>query len=84
MDNDLQLRPKPKYGISDDAEDELLNYQELFQRSNIQPSAQVIREPKIKRQQSEENHDKKKKSSNIDFTQTTIMRPVIIVRNLLF
>lgn len=79
MNNDLQLRPKPKYGISDDAEDELLNYQELFQRSNLQPSAQVIRESKVKRQQSDENKDKKKKTSNIDLTQTTVMRPVIIV-----
>jgi hypothetical protein len=82
MDNDLRVRSKPKYGISDDAEDEMLNYQELFHRSNIQPSAQVIREPKIKRQQSNENEDKKKKYSNIDLTETTVMRPVIIVRKI--
>jgi hypothetical protein len=84
MDNDLQVRPKPKFGISDDAEDEMLNYQELFHRSNLQPSAQVIREPKIKRQQSNENEEKRKKFSNIDLTQTTVMRPVIIVRKILF
>jgi hypothetical protein len=81
MDNDYQVRPKPKFGISDDAEDEMLNYQELFHRSNMQPSAQVIREPKIKRQQSNENQEKKAKYSNIDLTETTVMRPMIIVRN---
>jgi hypothetical protein len=80
MDNDLRVRSKPKYGISDDAEDEMLNYQELFHRSNTQPSAKVIREPTTKRQQSTENDEKKKKSSNIDLTQTTVMRPIIIVR----
>jgi hypothetical protein len=82
MANNLQVHPKPKFGVSEDAEDEMLNYQELFHRSNIQPSAQVIREPKIKRQQSNENEDKKKKYSNIDLTETTVMRPVIIVRKI--
>ncbi|CAF2858976.1 unnamed protein product [Rotaria sp. Silwood2] len=81
MNDDLRARPKPKFGISDDAEDEMLNYQELFQRSNIQPSAQVIREPNIKRQQSNEDEEKKKKFSNIDLTQTTAMRPIIIERD---
>jgi hypothetical protein len=84
MDSDLRVRPKPKFGVSEDAEDEMLNYQELFHRSNIQPSAQVIREPKTKRQQSNENEDKKKKSTNIDLTQTTVMRSVIIVRKTSF
>ena len=82
MNNDYQVRSKPKFGISDDAEDEMLNYQELFHRSNMQPAAQVIREPKVKRQQSNENEEKKKKSSNIDLTQTTVMKPTIIVRKL--
>jgi hypothetical protein len=82
MANHLQVHPKPEFGVSEDAEDEMLNYQELFHRSNIQPSAQVIREPKIKRQQSNENEDKKKKYSNIDLTETTVMRPVIIVRKI--
>ncbi|CAF1214756.1 unnamed protein product [Rotaria magnacalcarata] len=81
MDNDLRVRPKPKFGISDDAEDEMLQYQELFQRSNLQPSAQVVREPNIKRQQSNENEDRKKKHSNIDLTQTTVMQPHIIERD---
>ena len=64
--------------------DEMLNYQELFHRSNLQPSAQVIREPKVKRQQSNENEEKKKKSSTIDMTETTVMRPMIIVRENFF
>ncbi|CAF3655986.1 unnamed protein product [Adineta steineri] len=81
MDKDLGMRPKPKFGISDDAEDEMLNYQELFNRSNMQPSAQVIREPKVKRQQSNENDDKKRKPPNVDLTETTVMRPVIIERD---
>ncbi|CAF0756663.1 unnamed protein product [Adineta ricciae] len=81
MNNDLQVRPKPKFGVSDDDEDEMLNYQELFQRSNLQPSAQVIREPKIKRQQSTENEDRKRKTSNIDLTETTVMRPIIVERD---
>ncbi|CAF3346867.1 unnamed protein product [Rotaria sp. Silwood1] len=81
MNNDLQARPKPKFGISDDADDEMLNYQELFQRSNIQPAAQVIREPNIKRQQSNENEDKKKKFSNIDLSETNVMRNIIIERD---
>ena len=84
MNNDLRVRSKPVFGASDDAEDEMLNYQELFHRSNTQPSAQVIREPKTKRQQSDENEEKKKKSTNIDLTQTTVMRPVIIVRKNFF
>jgi hypothetical protein len=84
MDNDYQVRPKPKFGISDDAEDEMLNYQELFHRSNMKPSAQVIREPKIKRQQSNENQEKKPKYSNIDLSETTVMRPMIIVRKIPF
>ena len=79
MDNYFQVRPKPKFGVSDDAEDEMLNNQELFHRSNLQPSAQVIREPKVKRQQSNEHEEKKKKSSTIDLTETTVMRPTIIV-----
>lgn len=79
MNNDLQARPKLRYGVGDDVEDEMLNDQELFQRSNMKPSAQVIREPKVKRQQSTENEEKKKKTSNIDLTETTVMRPVIIV-----
>ena len=84
MSNDLRVRSKPVFGVSDDAEDEMLNYQELFHRSNTQPSAQVIREPKTKRQQSNENEENKKKSTNIDLTQTTVMRPLIIVRKNFF
>lgn len=82
MNNELLGRPKPKFGISEDAEDEMLHYQELFQRSNTKPSAQVIREPKLKRQQSNENEDKKKKISDIDLTPTTAMRPMIVVRKI--
>ena len=84
MNNDYHVRPKPKFGISDDAEDEMLNYQELFHRSNMQPAAQVIREPNVKRQQSNENDERKKKCSNIDLTQTTVMRPTIIVSKIPF
>ena len=40
--------------MNDDAEDEMLNYQELFHRSNIQPSAQ-----------SNEIEDKKKRNLQI-------------------
>lgn len=81
MNNDLRVRPKPKFGDSDDAEDEMLNYQELFQRSNLQPAAQVIREPKVKRQQSDEHDDKKRKSPTVDLAQTTVMQPVVFVRD---
>ena len=84
MNNDLRVRPKPIFGISDDAEDEMLNYQELFHRSNIQPSARVIREPKLERQQSNINEDKKRKHSTIDLTETTVMRSAIIVRKTFF
>ncbi|UJR33978.1 hypothetical protein I4U23_021394 [Adineta vaga] len=81
MNNDLGVRPKPKFGVNDDDEDEMLNYQELFHRSNLQPSAQVIREPKVKRQQSNENEDKKRKAPTIDLTQTTVMKPMVIERD---
>ena len=80
MNNDLGVRPKPRFGVSDDVEEEMLNYQELFLRSNTQPSAQVIREPQVKRQQSTENEEKKKRNATVDLTQTTVMRPVIVVR----
>jgi hypothetical protein len=84
MSDNYQLHPKPKFGVSDDAEDEMLNYQELFRQSNMEPAAKVIREPKIKRQQSNENQEKKAKYSDIDLTETTVMRPKIIVRKILF
>ena len=77
MQNDFPVRPKPQFGVSDDAEDEMLNYQELFRRSNTQPSAQVIRE--AKRQQSIENEGTKKRNPTVDLTQTTVMQPVIVV-----
>ena len=38
MNGDLRVRSKTKFGISDDAEDEMLNYQELFHRSTIRTS----------------------------------------------
>ena len=79
MDNQSGLRPKLKFGVGDDAEDELLQFQELFQRSNMKPAAQVIREPKTKRQQSTEEEEKKKKTTSIDLSETTVMRPLIVV-----
>ena len=79
MNDNLGMRPRPKFGTGDDVEDELLQFQELFQRSNMTPAAQVIREPKTKRQQSTEDEEKKKKTIPIDLTETTVMRPVIVV-----
>ena len=38
MNDYLRVRSKTKFGISDDAEDEMLNYQELFHRSTIRTS----------------------------------------------
>lgn len=79
MNDNFGLHPRPKFGVGDDAEDELLQFQELFQRSNMKPAAQVIREPKTKRQQSTEDEQTKKKTTPIDLTETTVMRPVIVV-----
>lgn len=79
MDDNLHGRPKLRFGVGDDVEDELLQFQELFRRSNAKPAAQVIREPNIKRQQSNEDEEKKKKAPPIDLTETTVMRPVIVV-----
>ena len=84
MSSDRGVRPKPKFGVSDEIEDEMLNYQELFHRSNMQPSAQVIRESKIKRQQSHKTDDKKMKLSTDDSIQSTVMRSVIVVTKISF
>jgi len=81
MNDNFGLHPRPKFGVGDDAEDELLQFQELFQRSNMKPAAQVIREPKTKRQQSTEDEQTKKKTTPIDLTETTVMRPVIVERD---
>jgi hypothetical protein len=83
MNNDLRVRPKPIFGVSDDAEDEMLNYQELFRRSNMQPSAQVIREPNVKRKETNVDEETTKKSCAVDLSETTVMRPTIVVRTML-
>lgn len=82
MNRELQGRPKPKFGVSEDIEDEMLQYQELFRRSNMEPAAQVIREPKTKRQQSDEENTSSKRNIPVDLTQTTVMRPLIVVKQL--
>ena len=80
MNRELQGRPKPKFGVSDDLEDELLNYQELFRRSNMEPAAKVIREPTVKRQQSNETEEKAKRIPPIDMTESSVMRPIVVVK----
>ncbi|CAF0927499.1 unnamed protein product [Didymodactylos carnosus] len=80
MEDRLLARPKR---MKDENEDDLMEFQENFRRSTMEPAAKVIRVEKQNEEQKSVNHQTSvnKNDAVFDLSKTTVIRPVIKERD---